>query len=92
MTDEIKKEDAAPKELGEGNNTGTTKVIDAANSSAERMEKATAELRKENERREAIIAREILGGRSSGNSEPVKKEQTAREYAQNVLKGLVKFN
>ena len=61
----------------------------------QKAERVLAELKAENERaaflnkeKEELIAREMLSGRSEAGSTPtVKKEETAKEYAERVMRG-----
>ena len=88
MNEQKTSPESSPNGLTTGSNTESTQLITDANNVAERMEKASSALKQENDRREAIIAREILGGRSSGATiqEPI-KEESAKEYRDRVLRG-----
>ena len=67
----------------------TPKVIDDANAAAERIEKATEEMRKENSRHEEIMAKQALGGRAEAGVAPKKERETDEEYAERFKKGEV---
>jgi len=85
-TKEEAKENAT-EDIGEGDKYETTPIIERARENAERVEKATAELKAENDRREKIMARQALGGETSGRPPEEKKEETPEEYAKRVMKG-----
>lgn len=72
-----------------GSEPKTTELIDNANTAAERLEKATAEFKKENDRREALMAKERLGGRTAMQQPEQPKEVDAKEYALQALKGKI---
>lgn len=63
----------------------STGLIDKANAAAERLERATALLAKENERREALAVERALGGEAATNGPP--REESASEYAKKALRG-----
>ena len=67
----------------------TQKVVDDTNAAAERIEKATEEMRKENSRHEEIMAKQALGGRAEAGSAPKKERETDEEYAERFKKGEV---
>lgn len=63
-------------------------LLEKAEAAAERIEKATAAMAEMLERQEKIRADELLGGRSSaGQPAPEPKEETAKEYAERVMRG-----
>ena len=73
----------------EGSKYETTPIIERAREERERLERATAAQKIENDRSEAIMARNTLGGQSEGAGQEVRKvEQTAVEYKNEVLAGL----
>jgi len=89
-TNESNKEEQASEGAGIGDNDGATSIIDRAASERERLEKALGEYKKENTRREQLIAKEALGGRSSGaaqQKQPI--EISPKEYAKAALKGII---
>jgi hypothetical protein len=69
--------------------TASTPTIDAANAAAERMEKATAEMREQNKIRLEAEARERLGGMTNaGGAMPQKTEEEKKiEGAKEFFKG-----
>lgn len=67
--DEEKDKKQPTEDIGDGDITGTTPLIDAANAAAERMEKANEEARKILDRQEAIEQRRRLGGGSEAGVE-----------------------
>lgn len=81
------------EDVGTGVQPQTGTLIDGAISAAERLEKATSDYKKENDRREKLAALEKLGGGTptSGEPEP-KKEMTASEYTKAVLSGQIEPN
>ena len=65
-------------------------LIDDANKSAERLEKANAEHKALLEREEKLFALRKLGGRSEAGQAPeIIKEETPREYANKLMNGLI---
>lgn len=62
-------------------------LVDQATRAAERLEKATADFNKVVDRQEAIAARMALGGKSDAGVPSEKKEESATEYKNRVLKG-----
>ena len=76
---------------GERNKSSAGGLIDGANFAAQRVEKALANLRIENDRSEEIIAKQMLGGRTeAGQPRIEKKEETPKEYADRVMKNEIK--
>lgn len=73
--------------MTEENKTETPSLIEQASKEAERLEKATSEMKKENDRREQLMARDRLGGKSVLNPPEEKKVETPREYAKRMLRG-----
>jgi len=89
--EEEKKEEPTPTNNGEGDKSESTSLIDRASAERERMEKVLEELKVENTRKEELMAREALGGKSEGKKEEEPTpEITPAEYAANALKG--KYN
>lgn len=95
MNEEIKKEtedkkpEGEPENSGEGDKPQTTSLINRADLAAERLEK---DLRKESEnlnRREALMARDALGGRTyAGQSQPqLSEEEKKKAGAKEFFKG-----
>ena len=74
--------------INDGNNSTSSSLIEQADAAAER-------LAKENDRREALLAREEeiearrrLGGEASGPQQPIKPhEETPQEYAKRLISG-----
>lgn len=67
-----------------------TNMLDEARATADRLEKANAEMRLNIARLEELKTREVLGGRSQAGTEPEKpKEVSAKEYAQAALNGTI---
>jgi len=78
------------EDTGEGDKPSSTPTIDEANKAAERMEQATKTQKEENDRLEALQAKQILSGRAEAGqiAEPPKK-LTDTEYAEALEKGEV---
>jgi hypothetical protein len=73
----------------QGNERENNSLIGQANTAAERIEKAREELKRENDRREALLAQDRLGG-TTGYSIPAEKPKpTAKEYADAALRGVI---
>ena len=94
--DEEKKEEVeTPEEKPEdskdsGDKPESTPLIDKANASAERLEKATAEQKKENDRTEKLAADKAFGGSSEGGQQIEKpKKLSDTEYAEALERGEV---
>lgn len=60
-------------------------MIDNANIAAERVEKATKNLKTQLDRQEVIKAEETLGGTADAGAG--QKEDTPKEYAEKVMRG-----
>ena len=73
------KEDPA-EDSGEGNQPKVPKVTQDANAAAERLEKATAELKKENDRLAEIQAEKALSGDADASA-PHHKETEDEKWA-----------
>ena len=84
---DIKETTAA--DSGDGDKPQTPKVVEEANAAAERLEKATEEMRKENSRHEEIMARKALAGETEAGSAPKKTVETDEEYAERFKRGEV---
>jgi len=74
---------------GEGNEPSAESLIEQANSANERLRKTIEELRAENNRKEQIEAKRIMGGMTSGSVQPPKKEESPAEYSKRILSGKV---
>ena len=66
-------------------------IVDEARSIRDEIVRAKEDLKAENERKEKIQANEMLGSSAGGHieAEPP-KEETAKEYAERVMKGDLK--
>ena len=89
-------EEATTSDADEGSEPAQPQSIVDANAAAERMEKATAESKKENDRSEAAEVRRKLGGSSEAGSGPVKpkedvrtEDEKASDYVTELKKGNV---
>lgn len=87
-TNEAKAEVGASDGPGKGNNDESPALITQAVSAAERLEKANADFKRENDRREQLATRDILGGKTSGPQQPeAKPEISPQDYVKWVLSG-----
>lgn len=67
-------------------------LVDQATKAAERLEEATRKYNEVVNRQEALAARMTLGGKSDAGQPPAeKKEETAKEYKERVMRGEVKL-
>ena len=65
-----------------------TSILDEANAVYKRMEEQLQAYKLENDRREEIMARQMLAGRADATIENQKeKEETPQEYVDKVMKG-----
>lgn len=64
--------------------------ITEAREVAERIEKATAELKLENARLEKLKSEDIIAGRSYGHVEQAPHVETPKEYAARIMRNDVK--
>ena len=74
-------------DTNQGVQSETSSLIGKANEAAERLEKANKERTELLRREEELEARRRLGGQTSGNNVPVKKEETPSEYMKRVMSG-----
>ncbi|RLA41981.1 MAG: hypothetical protein DRR06_15225 [Gammaproteobacteria bacterium] len=85
------KEDTAINS-GEGDKPQVYKAIDDANLAAKRLEDANKVKGELLAKEEEIVAQKRLGGESeAGMDESKPKEETAKEYAEKVMKGEIKL-
>jgi len=84
------KEDLGAVDIGDGNKPSSTPVIDSANQAAERMERAAAVLKAENDRLEILRSEKILGGMTDAGQTVSKPEMSPQEYARAILEGKIK--
>ena len=82
------KTEATPAE-DDGNKYETTPVIERAREEREKLELATKAMKVENDRNEKIIARKALGGDTEAGQSSEVKEQTSKEYADEVMSGKI---
>ena len=76
------------KESESKEKTGTEKALvtlDRADEIAERQKRENDRREAILEREEALAARKAVGGELEAGQEPVKKEETAEEYAEKVM-------
>lgn len=80
IMDEIKKEVA--------NNEKEIKAVEPSLPElVDRLEKANAESRELLAKHEQLVARRLIGGGTDATPQPEKKEETAAEYAQRIIRG-----
>ena len=78
--EKVKEEEPTPDNSGEGDKSELAKETDAANAAAERMEKATEELK-------AAEAKQKLSGViPAGQATKKEEEETPAEYTQRTMK------
>ena len=84
-----KQEEESPTDnSGEGNQQQSPTLVEGANAAAERLEKATELYKAENDRREELMARDMLGGKTEAGQEPAPpKEESPKDYMKNVMSG-----
>ena len=85
--EKTQEENGAANDSGEGDKQETTSLVDDANLAAKRLEDATKEMRAENDRREDLIARQMLGGSTEAGQPTEKKEESDKEYAEKAMSG-----
>ena len=83
------KEKQPATDTGEGDKPQAPGLNDGANAAAERLEKATQEMKKENDRQEEITAKRMLGGRSETVPQIPKAPETDEEYTARFVAGEV---
>jgi len=92
---EVQGKDNSSDRISDGVAT-TTPLIENAREEREKLEKVVKELKAENDRRELIMAKQALGGRSEAGQELVKKEETDKEYSERIdreiREGKTEFN
>lgn len=86
MEKENEEDKSSTEDSGEGDNPKATEVIERADATAERMEKATQAQKEENDRTERLMVRNALSGRASAGGEAAKPEEISNEaYARKAL-------
>jgi len=88
MENEENKEEPKEENVEESPKSVAPIVDDALKAAAE-IKTATEALKTENDRKEALMAREALGGKSSAGETKQKKEETTEELAERFDKGEV---
>lgn len=95
MTDEQKTNEAeastvSESDPSEGNDNPTGSLLDRADASSKRLQEQLEKYEKLIQKEEELAARRALGGKSDGSVPEEKKEETAADYAKDVLSG--KYN
>ena len=88
-TQEKSEEKQASENAGTGDKSEEIGLIDRANSSAERLEVALKKQEELIRRQEEIIAKRMLAGRADAGNVETPKEETAKEYKDRVMRGLI---
>jgi len=85
-------EKKAVDDIDDGDKPSASSIVERADAAAERLEKASAEYKALIRRQEELMAKQALGGISSGpgKKEPP-KEETPAEFKEKFLKGEVPF-
>ena len=73
-------ENTETPESGKAETPSAAPMVDGALNAAKELREATAAYKVENDRREALQAREALGGRSEHSGEQKTPEQTREDY------------
>ncbi len=73
------------KDKKEGVQSEATTDLDRADQIAERQKRENDRREELLTREEALAARKAVGGITEAGSEPVKKEETSKEYAEKVM-------
>ena len=90
MTDDREAEVVETKEdSNEGVQSETISELDRADAIAERQARENDRREKLLQREEALEARRRIGGVTEAGQEPIKKEQTPKEYADEVMSGKI---
>lgn len=90
VNEEQKQEEHSTDNSGNGDNAETSPLIKSANDAAERLEKATEAQKKENDRAEELMHRQVLGGQSEGGFTPQPKApETNEEFTERFEKGQI---
>jgi len=83
----IEKAEEAGKDSGDGDKPKADSIVERANDVAERMAKENDRAEANLKRQEELMARETLGGKSDGKSQPEEKQpMTDKEYKDYFLK------
>jgi len=77
------------EDTGKGDKPQMPALIEQANTAAERLELANKKREEILQRQEELMAHQRLGGYSEAGMHEQKKEETAEEYSDRVLKGEV---
>lgn len=96
MVDEKEKTEENQKETTDENTdagdqpkSSTPSIIEQANAAAERLAKENERMAELIRRQEEIVARDRIGGNSSGDSSEKKEEDDPAEYAKKALMGQI---
>ena len=81
--DEVDEDDDEDDE--EEKETKSSSMIEEANKAADRLEKVTKDMKKENTKQEEILTERRLQGKSLGGGAPPKKELSPEDYADEFM-------
>ena len=84
---EKENKESTPDNTGEGDKYETTPIIERAREEREKLDAVVKELRIENDRREAIMARKELGGITEAGQTKEEPKETPQEYAKRIHPG-----
>lgn len=82
---EGEKQEAPVEDTPKGDKPATASVLDEANAIYKRMAELKEEFKRENDRREDLIAREMFHGRTDSNKEEKVKEESPKDYAKRIM-------
>ena len=85
--EEESKEEPAPDNSGKGVQSETITELDRADQIAERQKRENDRLEELLDRKEALEARRVVGGRAEAGKEHEKKEVNPAEYAKKAMAG-----
>jgi len=80
----------APENTNEGNNPSTLSIIERADNIVKRLEEAEKRIDDKTKAYEQILSRSMLSGKAV-ITEPVKIEESPKDYAQKVMSGSIKY-
>ncbi len=84
------KDEVSGEEPQEAEEASSSKLVDDAVNAAKELREATAEMKKETDRRAELDARMVLGGRAeAGVPQPKKERLSDTEYAEAMERGEV---
>lgn len=79
-------EEQTTNNTGEGNKPEATSIVERADSIAKRLEDSEKRIDEKLKQLQDLEARRVLGGRAEAGQAPIVKEETAKEYANRIMK------